>query len=377
MGTAKKVLIVGAGPSGLACAEQFLENGGVDVTIVDKKSKVGENPRCAGGISFWMAEKVNVSIPEDCIVATIKKVHIYAPDGNYWELRGNRDYGCIVDRELFEQDMAKKVQVLGGKIELNHAVSNKDLDDWRDEYDFLVGADGFPSTVARWIDIEEPKAFDVHHCFQREIVWDWFPEDTIEVYFGSKVAPKGYLWLFAAGEKKVRAGLGAPLSECMNLPRLLDGFLEKQVYEYKTLNVVAKLIPTSGPRDINAFWNAKASRLRHILLVGDAGLFCDPLTGGGIIQGIASGKAAGRALAEDEPFNYDRYISWLRNQNKRRYRLKKVLYSFNDEDLNELIHAMKGFTPKTMSVGKEIRRAILHLLWRRPRLFKKFFKYLR
>jgi len=373
MGAAKKVLIIGAGPSGLACAEENLtRNWTYDVTIVDKKLKIGENPRCAGGVGFWMAEKVDVSIPESCIVARIRRICIYGPDGNCCEFRGDSDYGYILNRELFEQDMAKRVEGLGGKFLLGHGVSVEGLKSYH-EYDYIVGADGYPSTVAKWVGGPEPQAYDVHHCFQKEILWDWFPKDTIEIYFGSKVAPKGYLWLFQSGEGKVRAGLGTPLSERANLLGLLDSFLERQVYDYEEINVVSKLIPTARPRATNVFLRGKVG----FVLVGDAGLFCDPLTGGGIIQAIASGKAAGRALAEGKPLKYDQYINWLRKQNGRRYRLKKVLYSFSDEDLNELIQTMKGFTPKTMSIGKELRRAVIRLLWRKPSLFKKFFKYLR
>jgi len=374
MSTAKKVLIVGAGPSGLACAEQVLTNTKFDVTIMERKSQVGENPRCAGGVSLWMAEKVGVSIPENCIVARIRRVRIYAPDGNYWELKGDKDYGYILNRELFEQDMAKRVEALGGRIELRHAargkISLKPFQGYVHECDYLVGADGFPSAVARSVGAQEPQFCDIHHCFQKEIIWDWFPKDMIEIYFGSKVAPKGYLWLFTSGENKVRAGLGVPLSEKAKRHELLDSFLERQVLNHEVVNTVSKLIPTTAPGE-NVFLDGR------VLLVGDAGLFCDPLTGGGIIQGIASGKAAGRALAEGKPLNYNQYIGWLRKQNSRRYRLKRVLYSFSDEDLNDLVQVMKGFTPKTLSLGKELRRAVLHLLWRKPRLLKKFFKYLR
>ena len=90
------------------------------------------------------------------------------------------------------------------------------------------------------------------------------------------------------------------------------------------------------------------------------------------MQGIASGKAAGKAIAENKPERYDNYIRWLRTQNSRRYRLKKVLYSFTDQDFNDLIGVMRGFKPKTVSLGNELRRAVFHLLLRKPRLLRKF-----
>jgi len=364
-----KILIVGAGPAGLACAEQILVQSDADVTVVDKKQKVGENPRCAGGISLWMAEKVGLQIPSQCVVANIRRVRMYAPNGDYWELKGEKDYGHVIDRQLFEQSMAERVELLGGKIQLGHMVSENDLCFWFSNYDVIVGADGYPSVVSAWAGVPQVEPYDVHHCFQKEILWDEFPSDTIELYFG-KVAPKGYLWLFSAGNGRVRAGLGTPLSEKADLNELLDGFLQRQTDHYQEVNKVAKLIPTAHPRDTNTFLRGRA------LLVGDAGLFCDPATGGGIVQGIASGKAAGLALAEGVSKNYDQHINWLRKQNRTRYRLKQILYTFTDDDLNELIQILKGFKPKTMSVGKELRRAAIHLVMRKPKLLRKFLKVL-
>jgi len=373
MTATKKVVIVGAGPSGLACAEEILtHNGDYDVNIMDKKSKVGENPRCAGGVSLYMAEKVGVSIPKNCIVARIRRVCIYAPNGNRWELEGDKDYGYILNRELFEQDMAEKVEGLGGKMILNQVFTFKDLDREffaKSQYDYIVGADGPASVVRQWLGLPRLSLEDVHIGVQKMISIDYYPHDTIQLYFGENVAPQGYAWIFPCGDSKVRIGLGIPSSKGPLAMSLLDQFISRQVNDYKVIDCIGKQIPTTRMPKTGVYGN--------ILLVGDALPSTDPVTGGGIIQAIASGKAAGQALAEDKPFNYDRYIGWLRKQNSRRYRLKKVLYSFSDEDLNELIQVMKGFTPKTLSVGKEISRAILHLLWQKPRLFKKFFKYLR
>ena len=86
-----KVLVVGSGPSGLACAEAILRhNPSVEVTVVDKKLRVGDDVRCACGVSLYMLEKVGVSVPESCIAARIRRVRVYAPNGVFWELKGSR-----------------------------------------------------------------------------------------------------------------------------------------------------------------------------------------------------------------------------------------------------------------------------------------------
>jgi len=363
-----KVLIVGAGPSGLACAMQILASSEFDVTVVDKKRVVGVNPRCAGGVSLYMVEKAGVWVPDSCIVAKVRRVRIYGPNMHFWEFRGAEDYGYVLDRVGFEQAMARRVEGLGGKIILGHLVSVKDLEFWQGRYDCIVGADGSVSVVRQWLGLSNFPPRDVHLGVQKTITMDSYPQDVIELYFGEKVAPGGYAWIFPAGDGLVRIGLGIPVWRGWHAHKLLEDFIERQVYDYSEVDSVAKQIPTAKMPEKGVYGK--------VLLVGDAFPSTDPLTGGGICQGIASGKAAGRAIADGDPARYDEYIGWLRKQNNRRYRLKNVLFEFNDKDLNELIEVMRGFRPKTMSIGKELRRAVIHLLLRKPRLLGKFFKAL-
>jgi len=361
-----KTLVVGGGPAGLACAGRILALSGIDVTVVERKSKVGENPRCAGAVSRYMMEKVGFSIPGPSIVARLRRVRIYAPNRDYWELKGDEDYGYVLDRTRFEQDMAERVEGLGGKIVLGNLVSSKDLEFWQGKYDFIVGADGPVSVVRKWLGLEGFPPRDVHLGLQKTVMMDYFPRDTVELYFGENVAPGGYAWVFPAGDGTVRIGLGIPVWRGWRAHQLLENFVQRQVSDYREIVSVAKQIPTAMMPETGVYGN--------VLLVGDALPSTDPLTGGGIAQGIASGKAAGRAIAEGNPRSYDRYIDWLRKQNRRRYKLKNVLYSFNDHDFNSLVQVMHGFKPRTMSIGAELRRAVVHLLLRKPRLLGKFFK---
>jgi len=372
-----RVLIVGASVSGLACAETILRLSSFDVSVVDKKLRVGENVRCAGGVSLHMLQKVGIIIPRRAITTRIRKIRIFAPNSHpirhngYWESKSGEDYGYILNREVFEEYMAKRVEALGGEFFLNYKVTTKKN---FGQYDFIVGADGYRSVIADFLRVPMLPTCDVHLGVQRTLKEASYPQDTIEIFFGKKIAPKGYAWVFPNGDDQVKVGLGVPLPEAIKLQKLLDVFVKKRGFtNLKGTTIVPKLIPTGR------FPNTGVHPVegRHFLLVGDALPSTDPVTGGGIVQGIASGKAAGRAIAEGKPERYDYYIGWLKRQNTWRYRLKEVLYSFSDQDLNDLIQVMQGFKPKTMSVGKELRRAVVYLLLQKPRLLSKFFKLLR
>lgn len=361
-----KVFVIGAGPSGLSCAE-VLASSSLDVTMIEQKRRVGENPHCAGGLSSFMVEKVGFDVPESSIVARVRRVRIYAPNLKYWEFKSDDGYGYVLDRELFERNMANRVERLGGRIGLGSSVSAVDMNNFQMKYDYIVGADGPASTVRQWLGLPKYSLDDVHIGVQKTISMDSYPQDTMELYFGEKIAPQGYAWIFPGGNGMVRIGLGVPSSKGWLAMDRLDNFIHRHVYSVKATHMFGKQIPTARMPRTGVYG--------RILLVGDALPSTDPFTGGGISQGIATGKAAGRALAEGSPSNYDRYVDWLRKQNNRRYKLKKVLYSFSDHDFNDLVEVMQGFEPRPiLSVGNELRRAIVRLVWKKPRLLRKFFK---
>jgi len=366
-----KVLAVGASIAGLSCAESILtHNPSIEVTVVDKKPKVGMDVRCACGVSLYMLRKVEITVPRRAIAARIRRVRIYAPNGDYWELKGDENYGYVLDRQVFEEHMAARVEALGGEFFLNYKVTTKETFGW---CDFVVGADGYPSVIAEFLRVPRLAPCDVHLGVQRILREVLHPQDTIELFFGEKIAPKGYAWIFPNGKSGVKVGLGVPLSERVNAGKFLYTFIEKMgLKNVKASKIVAKLIPTGKFPDTGVY----SVGSRNFLLVGDALPSTDPLTGGGICQGIASGKAAGKAIAEGKPENYDRYLGWLRRQNAWRYRLKRVLFSFTDEDLNKLVQTMGSFQPKTLSVSRELKRGIRHIALRNPRSLIKILKAL-
>jgi len=383
--TMTKVLIVGAGPAGLSAAISILGESQHDVEVMDSKCKVGTPARCAGGISSFMLEKLEAEASNrfnyflllalfgpGSIATTINRVRMYGPSMKYWELRSVPNYGYVLDREVFEGYLAESVERLGGKIIVNTNVKTGFLDSAKAKYDYIVGADGPTSTVRSWLGLPEAKREDMHLGVQKTFVMDYFPSETIELYFGEKAAPKGYAWAFSCGGNKVRMGLGVPLSEISNdktaAAKLLEDFIGRHVTEYSNAVEIAKLIPT-GPMPSTGVYG-------KVLLAGDALPSTDPATGGGIIQALASGLAAGKAIAEGKPENYDKHMDWLRKQNRTRLRLKKVLFSFTDEDLDLMIETLQKFKPKSASVTKELRRAVIYVIARKPWMLKKLFKAL-
>jgi len=341
-----KVLIIGCGPAGSSTAQSILETRqDVQVKILERRRRIGFPPRCAGGISKMMTEKLNLKIPEEIIASHVERFRIYSPDGNYLEINskelGVKELGLVLYRDRFDQWMAEKAHELGAEIE-----KGKRWQGQKGDYDILVVADGKPE--AERLGVKE-RLDDIHIGVQKTLIYSEHPRDLISIFLGRRLAPDGYCWIFPEGKEKVRAGLGIPLSTRMNPKRLLDRFIKKHIGEAEETGFTAGLIPTYKP--------PKTAVIDKTLYVGNAALQTDPIHGGGIANAIIAGRCAGKAIAEGDPSKYDVY--WKRElygENKRRYRLKRILYRLNDKELNMLVRAMSGYKPQSLSVGRELMR---------------------
>lgn len=364
-----KVVIIGAGPAGSTTAETILKlNPNNQVTIVEKKNVVGENPRCAGGVNALRFSELRLEVPEDVIAAKVTRCRIYSPNNDCWELDaktlGIDRLGSVFHRDKFDAYLAERAMKLGAEIRTG--IGAKDIKGSPPEglRGLVSTSDGemipFDVLVIAWgsAPFRTP---EFHHAVQAIANMD-YPQDLISLYFGQKIAPSGYAWIFPNGNKTVKIGLGMDCSHKQNPMDYLGRFVTDQ--NLVENSVISRLVPTSKP--------PKSGVVGKTLFVGDSLPACDPLHGGGIINAIITGRCAGRAIAGGFPNMYDKY--WrqeLYGENMRRYRMKKLLYSFRDEDFDMLVSTLKEFTPQSLSVGKEMSRALLHLAKRAPHLIGK------
>ena len=315
--------------------------------------------RCGGGISSYMLGLTGVGeLPQRLILSQIGRVRVYAPNGEAWEI-DLEGLAVVVDRKGLDRWLNNRAEKLGATL------TQKNLGSVLEAlpFDFLVGADGVNSTVRKWLTLPRLSLEDLHFGIQAEVEWPEYPQDRIDIYFGHRLAPQGYCWTFPAGGRTVRIGLGVPLHLRLNPGNLLSRFVDwLGAPAYKSF--ISKLIPTAPPMDSCVFGN--------VALVGDAANHCDPMTGGGIANALICGNLLGQALARGDLARYDRM--WKRTvgrRNRVRYRLKRLLTRFSDEEYNRLIRILRRFRPKTVSIGKELILALAHVFLSDPGLLFK------
>jgi len=379
-----KISVVGASISGLSAAQELVKRlPEASIEILDSKSFPGERIVCGGGISKVMMEKVGLEVPKEFIASPIRAVRIYAPDKRFWELSGKTDYGYVLHREAYEEQLTEDLKKRNVVFKFGEsAVYRSGFHGWHnnrgpgsdgllynyekdyplgqllDEY--IIGADGISGASTQYLG-QYPRE-DKYIGVQLTAKIKDHPYDLLECYFGSRYAPKGYAWVFPAGGDRFRVGLGIPTDRNENSAQLLKNFLEDLKAEPVT-HMEAKVIPTGPPPRNLVFGN--------ILLVGDAGHLCDPLHGGGIANAVASGKAAAKAVAEGNLDRYNSYVEWIRKSNSLRYKFKNIILGMDDNDLNELVETLKGFRPRTLRLSWALMHAVVTLGVKNRKFFTK------
>ena len=179
--------------------------------------------------------------------------------------------------------------------------------------------------------------------------------NKVQFYFGNKLAPGGYVWVFPKSSNSANIGVGiaADRSGEYSAKDYLDNFIKTNFSAAKVHCQVCGGIPT--PNGLDKIF------ADNLLLVGDAARQLNPITGGGIIQSMIAGKIAGKVAAlavrngrYDEKFlnlYQKRWDRKLGNTHKLYYKLKKRLFNMGDAKFNQLVENCQNIPENKSSLN--------------------------
>ena len=291
------VAIVGGGPAGLLVAARCAE-AGLDVLLSEEDPVIGEPAHCTGVISLETAELAKV--PDEIILQRPGRARLHAPGGRScdiaWEGDG-REQILAIDRAAFDRALAARAAEAGAVICTGVPVSR-----------LAVGADGVELEAGQGVLRARAcvLACGVTYRFQRQLGLglpgqvvhtaqlevDAEPSDCVELHFGRSVAPDGFAWLTPvrrAGRQRLKVGViangdaGAALDRFLARPEVrgrLGAEPDKPIRRLLPLNTIARTYAA------------------RVLVVGDAGGFTKPTTGGGIFYSLLTASLAAETLVE-------------------------------------------------------------------------------
>ena len=309
----REIVIVGAGPTGSVAATALVQKGH-DVLLLDRmdfpRDKACGDGIPAGAVEILYSLGMEERIREANFYA-VDRLLLSSPRGYVIEadLTPGSKFGAdslVVPRLEFDALIQKfaidtgaeflKSQVKDLIIENNQVkgvrarVNGSDVDI---HAKVVIGADGVTSIIARTL--RPDKHEDQHRavalrCYIHDL--DELPHQ-VEFYLYKEILP-GYAWIFPTGEGQANLGLGMRLDHF----RELDKSLEDMVAIFLEMPSIKKRLRNGGDlRDI-AVWplNFGSQDMQRAyegaLLIGDAAGLINPLTGGGIHNGLQSALIA-------------------------------------------------------------------------------------
>ncbi len=372
------IIVVGAGPAG-STAARFAAAGGASVLVLEKDRDVGYPVRCGEAVSH---EGVIQFIEPDpkWIASTVKRFRIVSPNGTAVVPRLD-GIGYVLERRMFDYELAKLAVREGTEVITKAYVYDLLRNEGSSEIvgvqalikdrkveirsRIVIGADGVESRVGKWAGIDTTcRISDMESCAQVTVSGIEVEEDILDFYFGDKVAPGGYLWVFPKGKDSANIGLGVSVEMAKKKAAIkyLEEFLEKRFPSAAILTRIAGGVPCARTCDEIV--------KNNVMLVGDAAHQVNPMTGGGIISGMIGGMIAGQVAAEALRKNNLRHLTeYERRWHKRLgwrhevfYNIKTAIADFTDETFNQLCEVGTKLPEHRRTVGGIFRTA----MWNRP-----------
>ncbi len=299
------VVIVGAGPGGLKCAET-LGNSQFKVLLLEKNPEIGPKV-CAGGLSGKDIEYLN--LPDELIDFKYNTVNLYVKRAKF-RIKHDVDYAYTIDRKnLGQWQLSKLTQFENITVRTNSKVSeiSKDylvVNNEKVGYRYLVGADGSNSTVKKYLGI---KSNAVGTLFQYIIPTTQYRE--FEIFFDSKKFHTWYTWIFPHKDY-VSIGTGC------NPKYMSPSVLKKNFHEW--LDKMKIDISNAKYEGFMIDYDYQGYRFDSVFLVGDAGGFVSGFTGEGIFQALISGEEVGKIILDEkyQPHRIDELLHIKRRHNK-------------------------------------------------------------
>ena len=278
------VVIVGAGPGGLACARLLAEHG-LDVLVLERNSVIG--PKVCGGGITW--DGLIKRVPEHLIDGAFPSQHIRS---NYQQtiIQSSDPIVATIRRDVLGKWMCQQAENAGAVIKTSCPVNRIDSDSVSTNqgkfgYRYLIGADGSSSIVRKYLRLATKKVgVGIHFLVPGNF-------EKMEWHLNNRLFNNGYGWIFPYQDM---ASVGIYGVKPSNNPKKMLANLRQWAKQQKIS--LDGLKPKAGL--IN--FDYKGWRFGNKMLIGDAAGLSSGLTGEGMYSALVSGEAAARVILDQE-----------------------------------------------------------------------------
>ncbi|MFC1691611.1 geranylgeranyl reductase family protein [Nanoarchaeota archaeon] len=278
------VVIIGAGPGGLNCAETLAKSG-KNVLLLEQHKIIGPKV-CAGGLTGKDLEYFD--IPETLLDHSFNEATIHTPLQKC-KVKLNHDFVWTIDRKNLGQWQLSKLKKTKAEVRTNSKVTEigKDfivVNSEKIKYNYLVGADGTNSIVRKHLGLKiDEIGIAIQYILPKQNY------DKMEVFFDSKLFNSWYAWIFPH-KNYVSIGTGAD-PKVMSINKLRENF---NIWLTKNNIDISQGDFQSHP--LNSDY--KGYKFDDIFLIGGAAGLTSGLTGEGIYEALISGEEIAKMIID-------------------------------------------------------------------------------
>ncbi len=286
--------IVGGGYAGLACARSAAL-AGLNVRVLDRKRDLGERIRTTG---LLVKEAAELMHQPSHLVRPIPNVKLYGPDLKSVSLHSPNYNFWAVNTPDYMRWLGRRAEDAGATFQYQSNISQLQTDikqrwilpEAELHSEFLVGADGARSNIARLLQLGQNRDFLIGAEVEMTGV-SGFDSESLHVFLDKELAP-GYIGWVVPGVGVTQVGLAVRKPRKPNL----DKFLHKlrRLADFSNAKIVERrggLIPCGG---IVPKWHRERA-----LLLGDSAGCVSPLTAGGIQPALELGLQTGQWIKDE------------------------------------------------------------------------------
>ena len=311
------VLIVGAGPAGIAAAIH-LHRLGIAATVIDKAT-FPRDKCCGDGLTtgaLRLLEELDFEPSRVASWTPCRDVVLRSPSGKHVRLELPREgqFAAIAPRKELDAALLEHARRLGIEVlegvsfdritSYDHDSINVVLDPGgKRSFSWIVAADGMWSTVRKSLGANTPNYLGEWHAFRqyarnvtgpaRHELFVWFEEDLLP----------GYAWSFPLHDGRANVGFGILRGSKSNPGEMKSQWMSllARPHVRAALGEDVEMVDRVTAWPIPARVTSATLTSPRVCYVGDAACVTDALTGEGIGQALLSGKLAAEAIAACEP----------------------------------------------------------------------------
>jgi geranylgeranyl reductase family protein len=312
------VLVVGAGPSGIAAALE-LQSTGQTVVVIDKaffpRDKCCGDGLTTGALRILDELGFNPQTVPNWTVCS--DVWLRSPSGSemQFSLPTRGQFAAIaprieLDNALVQLARSRNIRVLEGHefvsvreqtsnhitIDISNSHSNNKIETVQSK--FVIASDGMWSPVRKSLGMSTPGYLGEWHAFRQyanNVTGS--AKDRLHVWFEKDLLP-GYAWSFPLQNGRVNIGFGILRGGKYSVQQMKDLWpnllARKHIAKALGSEVVMEDRHTAWP--IPARVTSAPLSSGRVLFIGDAACVTDSLTGEGIGQALLSGQLSAQAI---------------------------------------------------------------------------------